>query len=214
MSKRSTINPSFFSSQPFLFTNSKMTAFKPAIFVCDIQTAFRKAIFSYPDVIASSRRVLSAAKTLGLPVYVTTQNRAKLGQTVDELDVSGAVVDADKTKFSMYVPEIRAKLPAGTPVAVVGIESHVCVLQTTIDLLKNGHPVYILADAVSSCNAQEKPIALRRMANLGAHITTTESFIYEVVGDASLPEFKEIVKLVKEEKQNTATGLANLASNL
>ena len=108
---------------------------RPAIFVCDIQERFRSVIYSYPEVITTSARLLKAASFLQLPVYVTTQNRAKLGDTVAELDVSGAVANVDKTRFSMYVPGIADKLPKGTPVGIVGIESHICVLQTTIDLL-------------------------------------------------------------------------------
>lgn len=109
---------------------------KPAIFVCDIQERFRSAIHNYPEVISTSKRILAAAKILDLPVYVTTQNKAKLGETVSELDVSNSVVDLDKTKFSMYLPDLAAKLPSGTPVGIIGIESHVCVLQTAIDLIK------------------------------------------------------------------------------
>lgn len=194
-------------------------ALRPAIFVCDIQTAFRPAIHAYPDVIATSRRVLAAASILKLPVFVTTQNKARLGDTVEELSegISKAVVDADKMKFSMYVPEVAQalkQLGPGTPVAIVGIESHVCVLQTCLDLLKNGHPVYILADGVSSCHAPEKPIALRRMAGAGAVVTTSESFLYEVMGDAGVEGFKGVVGLVKKEREVSRKALETLASNL
>ncbi|KAF5119402.1 hypothetical protein DV452_001701 [Geotrichum candidum] len=118
---------------------------RPAIFVCDIQERFRSVIYSYPEVITTSARLLKAASFLQLPVYVTTQNRAKLGDTVAELDVSGAVANVDKTRFSMYVPGIADKLPKGTPVGIVGIESHICVLQTTIDLLNGLFQLVILS---------------------------------------------------------------------
>lgn len=72
---------------------------------------------------------------------------------------------------------------------VVGIESHICVTQTTLDLLKEGHRVYVLADAVSSCNKEEVPIALARLRNEGAAVTTSESWLYECMGDASIPEY-------------------------
>lgn len=108
---------------------------KPAIFVCDIQDRFRSAIHCFPEVVATSRKILAAANILDLPVYVTTQSRAKLGNTVSELDVSKAIVNLDKTKFSMYLPELAQKLPKGIPVGIVGIEAHVCVLQTAIDLI-------------------------------------------------------------------------------
>jgi isochorismate hydrolase len=72
---------------------------------------------------------------------------------------------------------------------IVGIESHICVTQTTIDLLRAGHKVYVIADGVSSCNKEEVPIALARLRHEGAVITTSESFIYEFMGDAGTDEY-------------------------
>lgn len=72
---------------------------------------------------------------------------------------------------------------------LVGIESHICITQTTIDLLRAGHKVYVIADGVSSCNKEEVPIALARLRHEGAIVTTSESFIYECMGDASTPEY-------------------------
>lgn len=187
---------------------------RPAIFICDIQEKFRRAIFGFDELVSTSRRVLEAARILDLPVYVTTQNKRGLGETVSELDISRAVVNADKTKFSMYIPDLVAKLPKGIPVAIVGLESHVCVLQTVKDLRENGHTVYLLADGISSVNKNEKPVALARAAQLGAHVSTSESFIYEIMQDASIPEFKQIIKLVKEEKNNVTNALDKLIYHL
>ena len=119
-------------------------------------------------------------------------------------------VHVDKTAFSMWVPQIQSSLSQPHEIAIVGIESHICVTQTTLDLLANGHKVYILADGVSSCNAEEVPIALRRLAEAGAVVTTSESFIYEVMGDASIPEFRSIAGLVKEQKDRTKEALQTL----
>ena len=117
----------------------------------------------------------------------------------------------DKTAFSMCVPEIQSALSSGShEVAIVGIESHICVTQTTLDLLANGHKVYVLADGVSSCNKEEVPIALGRLAREGAIITTSESFLYECMGDAGIAEFKEVAKLIKETKENTKETLQTL----
>lgn len=91
-------------------------------------------------------------------------------------------------------PEVKAalaKLNSSGPLAciIVGIESHICVTQTTIDLIRAGHKVYVIADGVSSCNKEEVPIALARMRAEGAVVTTSESFLYECVGDAGRPEY-------------------------
>ncbi|KAI4611553.1 hypothetical protein J4E81_007100 [Alternaria sp. BMP 2799] len=93
----------------------------------------------------------------------------------------------------MVTPEVKQALDslnASGPLSciIVGIESHICVTQTTLDLLRAGHQVYVIADGVSSCNKEEVPIALARLRHEGAVVTTSESFMYEYVGDASTPE--------------------------
>ena len=111
----------------------------------------------------------------------------------------------------MWVPEIEAALSSGPhEVAIIGIESHICVTQTSLDLLAHGHKVYVLADGVSSCNKEEIPIALRRLAREGAIVTTSESFLYECMGDAGIAEFKGIAGLVKESKDSTKDTLQTL----
>ena len=78
----------------------------------------------------------------------------------------------------MCLREITTQLPFSANVAIVGIESHVCVLQTTLDLLDAGHSVYVISDGVSSANKEEIPIALARMRQAGAFISTSESFVH------------------------------------
>jgi len=88
------------------------------------------------------------------------------------------------------------------------------VTQTTLDLLANGHKVYVLADGVSSCNPEEIPIALARLRSAGAVVTTSESLIYELMGDAAIPEFRAIAGLVKEENKNTKEVMSTLLSKM
>lgn len=94
----------------------------------------------------------------------------------------------------MVTPEVKNaldNLKATGPLSciLVGIESHICVTQTTLDLLRAGHRVYVIADGVSSCNPEEVPIALARLRHEGAVVTTSESFMYECVGDAGTAEY-------------------------
>lgn len=82
--------------------------------------------------------------------------------------------------------------------------------QTALDLLAAGHRVYILADGVSSSNREEVPIALARLRAAGAVVTSSESWVYECMGDAGIPEFRSIVKLVKETTSDTKASLSGL----
>jgi len=193
----------------------------PVLFICDVQEKFRGAIWEFEKVIATTQKMVKAAKILNIPILVTTQNAARLGATVEEitslLPTSPAVPTIDKTAFSMLVPELQEHLhklstpstassASGRPtlsVFLVGIETHICVTQTTIDLLKQGHKVYVLADGVSSCNAGERPVALNRLAREGAVVTTSESLLFELVGDAKSAGFKAVSGLVKEMKEET-----------
>ncbi|SLM37640.1 Isochorismatase-like [Lasallia pustulata] len=154
---------------------------------------------------------------LNFPIYATTQSRSRLGETCAELkldapDGAKTACHVDKTAFSMWVPEVEAALSGGgaREVAVLGIEAHICVTQTTLDLLAHGHKVYVLADGVSSCNKEEVAIALRRLGQEGAVVTTSESFLYECMGDAGIAEFKGIAGLVKGAKETTTNTMQTL----
>ncbi|MCJ1469054.1 hypothetical protein MMC07_007686 [Pseudocyphellaria aurata] len=92
----------------------------------------------------------------------------------------------------MLIPEMRFELERQQQpfqVAIVGIEAHICVTQTALDLLAEGHKVYVLADGVSSCHEGEVGVALRRLAREGVIVTTSEGWLYECMGDAAIPEY-------------------------
>ncbi|KAK0527663.1 hypothetical protein OC842_004791 [Tilletia horrida] len=185
----------------------------------------RTAIHGFDHVVNSTSKVLRAAQILELPVFTTEQNPRALGATVSPLldiiktfpPVSSEAVHA-KTRFSMLLPDVTDKwldsaVDGGVKhVVMTGIESHVCVLQTTLDLLERGVQVHVLADAVSSCNAEEVPLALARLRQAGAQISTSESVLFQLLEDASHPSFKAISSLIKEEKSRTAEALQGLAA--
>lgn len=185
-----------------------------------MQEKFAKAIYNYPAVIATTQKLLKASQVLSIPVIATTQLRAKLGETCPELGLDApngvsTLVHADKSKFSMWTPEVQKvfKEDLGNEkreCIIVGIESHICVTQTTLDLLREGHKVYVIADGVSSCNPQEIPIALARLRSEGAVVTSSESFMYELMGDAKIEEFKAIAGVVKEYSGKTKESLQAL----
>lgn len=187
--------------------------------ICDLQEKFRPAIHEYERVINTTQKLLKASQILDIPVFATTQLRAKLGETCPELGLDSADgvkthAHVDKSAFSMFVPELQEAFhklgKEKREVVIVGIESHICVTQTTLDLLREGHKVYIIADGVSSCNKEEIPIALARLRAEGAVVTTSESFLYECMGDASISEFKAMAGLVKEYNAKTKEDLQAL----
>ena len=159
--------------------------------------------------------MLRAADTLQMPVYITTQKRDKLGNTAPELQphLTGPHIraDIDKSLFSMVTPELDALLPksGGAPldVIIVGIETHICVTQTTLDLLERGHRVYVLVDGVSSINPGERGIALARLRDAGAIVTSSESVLFEILGDAEHEQFRAVSGLVKEMDEETKASL-------
>merc|ERR1712093_416099 len=197
---------------------AKVVPGKTAFFLCDIQERFRLVIHAYPSVIQTAEKMLKAAKLLDVPVIATEQNPKSLGQTapLPLLDLPSHLrpdwVPLAKTKFSMMVPQVEQQLDEwGTKsVVLFGIESHVCVLQTTLDLLERGIDVHVLADGVSSCNQDEVGIALKRMRDAGALVTTSESILFQLIDDAAHPAFRSLAGLVKESKDTTKSALEHL----
>ncbi|KAL5431448.1 hypothetical protein PMIN05_009528 [Paraphaeosphaeria minitans] len=212
-----TTSPTHFAALTFS-TMAHPTINNPALFICDLQEKFRPAIHDFSRVVATTQKLLRASQILQIPVLATTQNKARLGETVPELMLDApagikTLVHADKTLFSMLTPEVRtamASLASPLSCVIVGIESHICVTQTALALLREGHTVYVIADGVSSVNKEEVPIALARLRHAGAQVVTSESWMYEAVGDANTPEFKELIKLVKESAQSTRESLQAL----
>ncbi|KAF7547787.1 hypothetical protein G7Z17_g7485 [Cylindrodendrum hubeiense] len=170
----------------------------PAILICDIQDKFRNAIHEFDKIVLTTQKLLHFAKPLSIPVIATTQTSAKLGPTVSALAELLPSPPHDKTLFSMCIPPVTADLPVPSQIALVGIESHICITQTALDLRDAGHKVYVLADGVSSCNPGEVGVALDRLrSEPGITVTSSESWMYECVGDASHPGFKGLINVVK-----------------
>lgn len=182
---------------------------KTAVFVCDIQEKFAPSILHFDTIVSNSERILKTAQLLNIPCISTEQYPKGLGSTVEPLKslISSSVA---KTKFTMIVPEVEEKLDqlknsrSGMDTIVLcGIETHVCIVATCIDLIHRGFNVHVVADAVSSRTQTDRQFALERMRNIGAHINTTESVVLSLVGDASHPKFKEVQRIIKEINADT-----------
>ncbi|KAF9948722.1 Isochorismatase domain-containing protein 1 [Mortierella alpina] len=171
-----------------------------AFFLCDIQEKMKSEIFQYASVVATAKKMIAAHQLLDIPLIVTEQ---AFGSTDSELDLTQAKINASKTKFSMYVPEVVKELKGIKTVVLFGIEAHVCILHTVMDLLENNYDVFLLVDGVSSTNASEIKHALNHVRSAGGFLTTSESVLFQLVGDVKHDKFKLISDLVKKTREAT-----------
>jgi nicotinamidase-related amidase len=174
---------------------------RSALVVVDVQEAFRPAVLDFDRVVSNVAVLVRGARVLGLPVLVTEQYPKGLGATVPEvarhLDAAAPI---EKVCFSAADSERFATALADSgreQILVCGIESHVCVSQTADDLLAQGREVHVARDAVSSRTAENRELGLHKMERAGAVVTSVEAALFELLGAAGTPEFKEIQRLVK-----------------
>ncbi len=171
-----------------------------ALLVVDMQ---EKLVPLMPDaarLVWNIRRLIDAARILGVTVAASEQYPQGLGRTVSPL-APLLPNPAEKRDFSCLEcgPILEDWQSQGRDkVLVVGIESHVCVQQTVLDLLANGFRVYVAADGVASRFDVDLQYALRRMESSGATLTTCEAVLFEWCQTAGSPEFKQISRLVRE----------------
>jgi nicotinamidase-related amidase len=175
------------------------------LLIVDMQEKLLPAIRRHKQVVANCVKLVRAAQLLGPPVFATEQYPRGLGPTVPDL-AELLSTRPEKSRFScsealQWGTASEPTDPAlgdRTKVVIAGLEAHVCVLQTALDLLADGYHVYIAADAVGSRRRLDRQVALQRMADSGAVITTTESILFEWCETAAADEFKQISGLVKE----------------
>jgi len=167
-------------------------------FLCDVQEKFRTAMPHMPHLIASCKALLSGAEILKVPVVVTEQYPKGLGRTLQEFEVANAKV-FEKTLFSMCTPEVLEHLGSAKRNAVVlfGLETHVCVQQTALDLLARGYSVVIVADAAASQRMEDRATAISLLRQAGVVVTSVESLLMELIRGKDAAEFKQISGLIK-----------------
>uniref|UniRef100_A0A8C0JIB4 Isochorismatase domain-containing protein 1 n=1 Tax=Chelonoidis abingdonii TaxID=106734 RepID=A0A8C0JIB4_CHEAB len=144
-------------------TLGNLTPSSTVFFCCDMQERFRPAIKYFGDIISVGQRLVQGARILGIPVIVTEQYPKGLGSTVQEIDLTGVRLVLPKTKFSMVLPEVEAALadiPGVRSVVLFGVETHVCIQQTALELVGRGVEVHIVADATSSRSMMDRMFAL------------------------------------------------------
>lgn len=168
-----------------------------AALVVDYQEKLVPAMENSEALIRNSKILLEGLRALGIPMVITQQYTKGLGMTVSELlDVSGCVDYVDKISFSAYDCVIDM-ISEKKFVIVCGIEAHICVLQTVIDLAAAGFVPVVVADCVDSRKASDKLAALERARMEGAIVTTYESLLFELLQVAGSDLSRKIQKLIR-----------------
>ncbi len=179
---------------------TRMSAADTALLVIDVQDKLMPLILDAGRVTRNIAFLIDACRLLQMPVLATEQYPKGLGSTVPEL-LKRLPERPEKVAFSSCAaPSIVDTLhrEARPKVVLAGIESHVCVLQTALDLLALDFRVYLPVDAISCRYRIDHDIAMRRLEHLGAVLTTSEGVAFECTGTAAHPAFKGISALVQE----------------
>lgn len=171
------------------------------LIMIDFQGNLAQVMVDKENLFASNVKLIQGFKALNLPIMVTEQIPEKLGPTIPVLagELSGIKPIAKETFSSWANESFHDRLESLTRrhVVLTGIECHICVYQTALDLISNGYTVHLVADAVSSRTAENREIGIQAIKSAGAHITSTEMVLFELLRTAADPKAKDIFKIVK-----------------
>ncbi|MGI2026040.1 hydrolase [Endozoicomonas acroporae] len=169
--------------------------------VVDVQGKLATLMHEHESLFDNIVTMVKGARLLDIPIIWLEQVPEKLGDTIPELaDELSDFSPVRKTSFSACgEPAFMSALEqtGGRQVLLTGIETHICVYQTAMDLLAGGYEVEVLVDAVSSRTLQSKEVALDKMSALGADLTTVEMALFELMKSADAPQFRDVARLIK-----------------
>ena len=172
------------------------------LLIIDVQDRLIDTILGSKELVRNIKALIETARVLNIPVLVTEQE--KLGVTVGELEkVLFGAPKVRKLDFSGCAnPEFISNLEKSGKKTIVacGIEAHICVLQTVLDLLERDYEVVLPVDAISAYASTDKETAIERMKGAGAVTVTVETLIYEWTKRAGTDEFRKILEIVKEKR--------------
>jgi nicotinamidase-related amidase len=170
---------------------------RTSLLVIDVQARLMPVIADGEGIVRNARRLLDAARLLGVPATFTEQNPDGLGSTISALSPLPAEVVSKMTFNAARAPALASRLPRGHAVVVAGCEAHVCVLQSVLGLLSGGHRVHVVSDAIGSRDPDNKAAGIARMASHGAEVVTTEMVVFEWLETCEHPRFKEALGIIK-----------------
>lgn len=181
--------------------SNKLRREQTALVVIDVQGKLAQLMHEREALFDNLSRMVRGAQILSLPTVLTEQYPQGLGPTVPEItDLMPEVERISKVSFSCCGDDAFTARIANLgrrQLLLTGIETHICVQQTALDLIESDYEVHVVSDAVSSRTAESKRVGIEKMRDAGAVITCTEAALYELLGVAGGPEFKAILSLVK-----------------
>ena len=171
------------------------------LILIDFQGKLAQVMVDKEDLFANNIKLIQGFKALNLPIMVTEQMPEKLGPTIPQLmQELGGVQPIAKETFSCWADaSFHDHLESLTRrhVVLTGIECHVCVYQTALDLMSNGYTVHLVTDAVSSRTPENREVGVQAIKSAGAQMTSTEMVLFELLRTAADPKAKDIFKIVK-----------------
>lgn len=174
---------------------------KCVLVVVDVQERFRHLIHAMDEVVRNCSRLIRFCDRLDIPVVATEQNPARLGATLPELRaLLRAAEPFEKMTFSCAGERrFAARLQSldRSQVVLCGIETHVCVYQTALDLLAQDRRVAVAADAVSSRLPANRELGLARLRDLGADVMSTEMIMFEILREAGTDDFRSVSEVLR-----------------
>ena len=177
--------------------NNTIKINEATLLIIDVQEKL-VSMLNDENVKSDSIKLARAASILDIQTVITEQYPKGLGFTIQEIkDVLPNAEYVEKTSFSAFKEDDVKKLLSNKQVILFGIETHICVLQTAMDLLNEGYEVFVIQNACGSRNEENKNAALRRLIHSGAQIVTTEMVLFELLESSKHPKFKEVQALIK-----------------
>jgi nicotinamidase-related amidase len=174
--------------------------------VIDVQESLMRQVHGAAKVVAITKMMMKCARILGIPVVANTQYKKGLGVYVPEIEeLVTDVPRPDKVEFNGLAHPETAALVDALPetvktVILVGVETHICIYQTAMGALARGLRPWIVSDGVSSRHLEHHEAGLARLTAVGADVGPAEMLVYELLGRAATPQFKQILPLILEQE--------------
>ena len=172
------------------------------LLLIDIQDKLIKKIFDFKSVINNSKKIIDIFSLLKLPIVYSEQYPNGLGKTINPIEDKLKKIKAlkiEKTTFSCVSNkndiQIR-KIFTKNQIIICGVETHICILQTSIDLYNKGYEVFVIDEAVGSRNERHKNLAFERLVKHGISLINFEMLVFELIRDSKDKIFKELSKYI------------------